>query len=72
MTKVVLDAPIGRVWRAITEAARFGTGFGAGFDGEFEPGAHRLGRIVPTRIDAGIAQAREPCAGTGFAFEVER
>lgn len=70
--KVVLDAPIERVWRAITEAARFGAWFGVEFDGEFEPGARRLGRIVPTRVDADIAKTQEPYAGIEFAFQVER
>jgi uncharacterized protein YndB with AHSA1/START domain len=70
--KVVLDAPLERVWRAITEAARFGTWFGMEFDGEFAPGARLVGRIVPTRVDADIAKAQEPYAGTEFPFHVER
>jgi uncharacterized protein YndB with AHSA1/START domain len=70
--KVVLDAPLERVWRAITEAARFGTWFGIEFDGEFEVGTRLSGRIVPTRVDADIAKAQEPHAGTEFVLDVER
>ena len=70
--KVVLDAPIERVWRAISESARFGTWFGIEFDGEFEPGRRLTGRIVPTRMDADIAKAQEPYAGMAFACHVER
>lgn len=70
--KVVLDAPIERVWRAISESAQFGTWFGIEFDGEFEPGRHLTGRIVPTRMDADIAKAQEPYAGMAFPCHVER
>lgn len=70
--KVVLDAPLERVWRAITEARRFGTWFGVEFDGEFEPGTRLVGRIVPTRVDPIIAKAQAPHAGMEFVCDVER
>lgn len=69
---VALDAPIERVWRAISESARFGTWFGIEFDGEFEPGKRLTGRMAPTRMDAEVARAQEPYAGMEFEFRVER
>ncbi len=37
--KLLLHAPLGRVWRAISDSAEFGTWFGVEFDAPFEPGA---------------------------------
>ena len=42
---VVLQAPRGRVWRALTDASEFGTWFGIVLDGPFVPGETTTGRF---------------------------
>ena len=68
----VLRAPLERVWRAISDARRFGTWFGVEFDGPFVAGTRLAGRIVPTKVDAEVAKAQEAYAGTAFECTVER
>ena len=70
--KVLLRAPRDRVWRAISDAQEFGTWFGVAFDGPFVAGARLTGRIVPTKVDAGVAKAQEPHAGKPFEITVDR
>src|ERR1043165_7731690 len=55
----VLKASRERVWRAISEAKQFGTWFGVDFDGEFKPGAHMIGKMRPTQVDAEVAKMQE-------------
>ncbi|MEQ9323111.1 MAG: SRPBCC family protein [Polyangiaceae bacterium] len=69
---VVLRAPRERVWKAISEADRFGTWFGVDFDGPFESGKRATGRITPTKMDAAIAKSQEPFEGRAFDIVVER
>jgi uncharacterized protein YndB with AHSA1/START domain len=70
--KVQLQAPIERVWRAVSDATEFGRWFGVKFDGPFV--AHTLvtGRMRTTEFDANVAKAQEPYAGMKFEFSVER
>ena len=68
----VLRAPLDQVWRAISDAAQFGTWFGVEFDGPFVAGERVKGRIVPTKVDADVAKAQEPYAGTSFECAVVR
>lgn len=70
--QVVLRAPRERVWRAISEAERFGAWFGVQFDGPFVAGAKLTGRIVPTQVDPEIAKSQEPHAGKPFEWVVDR
>jgi uncharacterized protein YndB with AHSA1/START domain len=70
--KILLRAPRQRIWRALTDAAEFGTWFGARFDGPFTPGARLRGVIVPTGVDAEVAKAQEPYQGKPFEITVER
>lgn len=70
--QVVLDAPLERVWRAITDSAAFGTWFGAEVDGGFEAGARLRARIRPTRVDPEIARHQQPYDGVEFIIAVER
>jgi len=45
--RILLRAPIDRVWRAISHAPSFGAWFGVDFTGvEFVPGQHARGRIT--------------------------
>ncbi len=67
-----LDAPIERVWKAISDAGEFGAWFGAEFDGPFTPGARLTCRITPTKVDPEVAKLQEPHAGTAFEICIER
>lgn len=67
-----LDAPIERVWRAISDAEEFGSWFGMRLDGPFVAGARVGGEIVPTTLDPGVAAAQKPYEGQRFDITVER
>jgi uncharacterized protein YndB with AHSA1/START domain len=70
--RVVLRAPLERVWRAISDSKEFGSWFGVEFEGPFVPGTRLTGRITPTTADAEVARAQEPYAGTAFEISVDR
>lgn len=70
--KVLLRAPLERVWRAVSEAEQFGSWFGMALDGPFVAGARLTGRIRPTTVDARIAEMQQPHAGRAFELAVER
>jgi len=57
-TRVVVNAPRSRVWRAVSTAKEFATWFGIQLDGEFTAGATVRGRITikgePLTLDLGI------------------
>ncbi|HXX66285.1 MAG TPA: SRPBCC family protein [Polyangiaceae bacterium] len=69
--KVILRAPLARVWQAVSDAREFGSWFGAEFDGPFAPGTHLTGRIVPTRADPEVAETQKPYEGAKFELSVE-
>ncbi|KAA2284583.1 SRPBCC family protein [Arenimonas fontis] len=70
--RITLNAPLPRVWRALTDSERFGIWFGARFAGPFQPGKRLRARLVPTRMDAEIARAQEAFEGMEFDIVVER
>lgn len=70
--QVVLQAPLERVWRAITDSTAFGTWFGAEVDGPFEAGARLRARVRPTRVDREIARHQQPYDGVEFVLVIER
>lgn len=70
--RLVLHAPLERVWRAVSEAKRFGTWFGVELDGEFAAGTRLIGRIAPTRVDPEVARLQQPYSGFPFEFHIER
>jgi len=47
--KILLRAPLARVWRALSDSREFGAWFGFTFEGPFVPGAALRG---PARFDA--------------------
>jgi uncharacterized protein YndB with AHSA1/START domain len=57
-TRVEVNAPRSRVWRAVSTAREFATWFGIQLDGEFTAGATVRGRITikgePLTLDLGI------------------
>jgi uncharacterized protein YndB with AHSA1/START domain len=69
---IVLKATRERVWRAISDSARFGRWFGVEIDGPFVAGKEAVGRIAPTKVDPEIAGLQEPYRGTPFRVAVER
>lgn len=70
--KVLLRAPLARVWRAVSDAREFGTWFGVEFDGPFVAGSPLTGKIVPTKADPEVAKSQKPYEGKRFEFTVER
>lgn len=65
-----LDAPLARVWDAISDSRQFGAWFGAEFDGPFAAGVRLTARIRPTTVDPEVARLQEPHAGHVFEIEV--
>ena len=70
--KILLRAPLERVWRAISDSREFGTWFGVELHGAFAAGAPITGTLVPTKADPEVAKLQEPYAGVAFQFEVDR
>lgn len=69
--RIVLRAPISRVWHAISDAKAFGAWFGVAFDGPFAVGARVTGKIVPTKVDADVAASQEPYIGMACDITIE-
>jgi uncharacterized protein YndB with AHSA1/START domain len=61
--KVLLHAPLKRVWAALADSTEFGTWFGMKFDGPFVPGALMRGVIVPTKVNSEVAKAQQKYEG---------
>ena len=70
--RILLNAPLARVWHAVGESQAFGSWFGASFDGPFIAGHRLKGRIVPTTVDDEVAKHQEPYAGKPFDLFIER
>ena len=70
--KVLLRAPRKRVWRALSDSTEFGSWFGVRFDGPFAPGAQMRGVVVPTTVDAEIAEAQKEYEGMPFEITIEQ
>ncbi|MDT5116057.1 MAG: hypothetical protein QOE30_1796 [Mycobacterium sp.] len=68
--RVVLRAPLDRVWRAISDAEEFGRWFGVRFDGPFVAGAAVGAAIVPTTVDAEVAKRQEAHAGAKSTWQI--
>src|SRR3954469_24788378 len=61
--KILLRAPLTRVWRALADSKEFGTWFGMKFDGPFVPGASVRGVIAPTAVDPEVGKAQKSHEG---------
>ena len=68
--RVVLRAPLDRVWRAISDAEEFGRWFGVRFDGRFVEGASITAAITPTTVDDEVAKRQEPHAGVKSTWQI--
>jgi uncharacterized protein YndB with AHSA1/START domain len=70
--KVLLHAPLKRVWTALANSTEFGTWFGMKFDGPFVPGALMRGVIVPTKVNAEVAKAQRKYDGMAVEITIEK
>jgi uncharacterized protein YndB with AHSA1/START domain len=68
--RVVLRAPLDRVWRAISDAEQFGRWFGVRFDGPFVEGAAVGAAIAPTVVDDEVAKRQEAHAGMRSMWQI--
>jgi uncharacterized protein YndB with AHSA1/START domain len=68
--RVVLRAPLDRVWRAISDAEEFGRWFGVRFDGPFVEGASIGAAITPTTVDDAVAKRQEPHNGVKSTWHI--
>jgi uncharacterized protein YndB with AHSA1/START domain len=69
---IFLRAPLERVWRAVSNSTEFGTWFGMKFDAPFTAGTVMNAVIVPTKVNAEVAQSQKPYEGMSFEITVER
>jgi uncharacterized protein YndB with AHSA1/START domain len=69
--ELLIRAPQERVWRALSDAAEFGSWFGIELDGEFAPGATMAGRITPTSADAEVAEIQRRHEGKRLTLVVD-
>ena len=70
--KVLLHAPLKRVWSALADSNEFGSWFGMKFDGPFVPGALMRGVIVPTKVNAEVAKAQQKYEGLPVEIIIEK
>ncbi len=70
--KILLRAPIARVWRALTDSTEFGAWFGVKFDGPFKSGAVMHGSIVGTTVDPEIAKMQKAYDKVPFEVTIEQ
>ena len=70
--KILLHAPIERVWRAISDSTEFGKWFGVKFDAPFTPGAALRGAIVGTTVDPEVAKMQKAFEGKPFQITIEQ
>jgi len=70
--QIILPAPQERVWRAVSDAAEFGSWFGMELDGPFVQGAEMRGRIKPTVADPDVAKLQEQYTGASVTLYVEQ
>ena len=68
--RVLLRAPLHRVWRAIGDAEEFGRWFGVRFDGPFVAGAPVGAAITPTTGDDAVARRQEPHTGVTSTWQI--
>jgi uncharacterized protein YndB with AHSA1/START domain len=69
--KILLRAPLKRVWRALADSTEFSNWFGMKFDGPFKPGARLSAEIVGTKVNAEVAKAQRTHAGLKFDITIE-
>jgi len=68
---ILLRAPQGRIWRALTDYREFGHWFGVKFDRPFVAGATISGAIVGTKVNPEVAKAQKEHEGLKFEITIE-
>jgi uncharacterized protein YndB with AHSA1/START domain len=70
--KILLKAPLKRIWAALSDYREFGTWFGIKVDSPFVPGTKVRGTAVPTTVDPEVAKGQKPYEGTPFELWIEK
>ncbi len=70
--RILLRAPLERVWQAISDSGQFGRWFGAAFNGPFLAGRPLTGKIVGTAVDPEVAKLQKPHEGKTIELWVEK
>ena len=70
--KILLRAPLKRVWRALSDSQEFGTWFGVKFEAPFAPGVHMRGKVVGSAVDAEVAKLQTQHEHPPFEITVDR
>jgi uncharacterized protein YndB with AHSA1/START domain len=70
--KILLRAPLKRIWDALSDSTKFGTWFGTKFDGPFVPGKKITGVIVPTGVNEEVAKSQKKYEGLPIDMYIEK
>lgn len=70
--KILLRAPLARVWQALVDSDNFGYWFGVRFDGPFVAGQPIHGVLVGTAVNAEVADMQKTHAGLDFNITIDR
>src|SRR5262249_22944272 len=70
--KILLRAPLKRVWRALADSTEFGSWLGMEVDGPFAPGRRMRATIVGTTVDAEVAKAQKQYGDVPFDVFIEQ
>ncbi|HEY1429557.1 MAG TPA: SRPBCC family protein [Candidatus Tumulicola sp.] len=70
--KLLLRAPINRVWQAIADSTAFGDWFGMEFPEPFAAGSVAKGCIRPTKCDDDVAAAQARYDGMPLELHIEQ
>src|SRR5262249_37228293 len=70
--KILLRAPVKRVWRALADANEFGRWLGVKFEGAFKRCAHMRGILIRSAVDAEVAKMQAQYKGTEFNVTIEK
>ncbi len=69
--KVLLRAPLARVWQALSDSQQFGTWFGITFDAPFASGKTMDGVLTGTKVNPEVADMQRTHAGLKFQITIE-
>lgn len=70
--KILLRAPLQRVWRALADSTEFGSWFGMKFEGPFAPGRTMRARITGTSVDPEVARMQRQHEDLVFEITIDR
>jgi len=70
--KILLRAPLQKVWPALSDSTELGAWFGTRFDGPFVPGKKITGKIVPTGVNEEVAKSQKKYQGLPIDMYIEK